>query len=102
MTHIPSPTGWTGDTAALTIDQIKDMALGLARELPAMAQVELIRSLNENLSFSYGSDRIEKGCDMVEDDLRTEEQQATDPWHFPRLPTITTRAVPLNPDAWMA
>ncbi|MBI0474246.1 hypothetical protein D9601_02555 [Sphingomonas sp. MA1305] len=103
MTHLPSPAGWSGDTAALSLDQIKDMAIQLGQELPAAKLVELLRELASNLSWSNGIDDIDRGLDAVADDLRTEEERtAANPWHFPTLPILTQRPVSLNPDAWRA
>lgn len=91
-----------GAVAKLTPDQIADAILALAAELSASKQVDIIRALNGNLTFSYGSDRIDAGCDMVMEDLRVEEQQSTNPWYMPELPIVAVQPVALNPEAWRA
>lgn len=88
------------DAAKLSVDQIADTIVALATELPAAKLVEVIRQMNDGLTWSTGADRVDQGLDMIVEDLRTEEQQATDPWYMPELPTIGVRPVALNPDAW--
>lgn len=64
-------------------------------------QVELIRFLADELSFSYGADKIAHGCDRVVSDL--DDEQITidcggtlprDAWNYARMED--TFSAPLN------
>lgn len=70
----------------------------LAKELSAREQVALIRTCADELSFSYGADRIEQGCSFVESDL--DDEEAAVATGIPHLPQYERRAVALNPEAW--
>lgn len=88
--------------ANFTPDQIKDMALQLAVELPYAKQCELIRALAEGMSWSRGVDKIDVGLDWIEEDLKAEEEQAHSAWSMPDMRTVGVMPVALNPDAWKA
>ncbi|ANC85438.1 hypothetical protein [Sphingomonas sp. NIC1] len=90
------------DAAKLSIPDIVQTILGLAAELPTARRVEIMRALNADLTWSYGADRIDQGLDLIEDDLRCEEQQAHSLWSMPELRTVGVMPVSLNSDAWRA
>lgn len=48
----------------------------MTSQLPAAYIVKLMRKLNEELSFSYGYDKISYGLDLVDGDLRDEDAGA--------------------------
>lgn len=47
-----------------------------ALHLPPLQQLELIRLLTGEFTFSYGSDEIDKGVDMIICDLRDDGERA--------------------------
>ncbi len=65
----------------------------MAEPLTDAEVIALIRKLNERLTFSYGADRIERGCDMVAEDLVDEQR-------IPDLEQYERRCVSLNPHVW--
>lgn len=65
-----------------TLDSIKRVVAAM----PGLQQVELMRFINDLHSGSYGSDRVARGCDEIEDDIR-EEQRVVE----------TGRVTPIDP-----
>lgn len=78
------------------VDAIHAIASGLSdRE-----KLEVIRALNEDLTYSWGSDMVAKGCDYIADDIA--DEQAVVERGLEAIRPITTQIRPLNPDIWGA
>lgn len=82
----------------LTPAEQVEFAAFAAKELPARGQVELVRVLAKELSFSYGADSMARGCHLVESDL--DDEDATVAAGLPYIPQYDRRVVQLNPELW--
>lgn len=58
------------DKYPFAMSGVADKLIAQALELPHDHQLRLIRALAEDMAFSYGADDIERGCRIIECDLR--------------------------------